>query len=54
MPEDAPDTLGGFTLTDRIGKGGMGEVWRAERLISAGNVRRRAAVKVIPELTHSA
>lgn len=39
-------TLGGFTLVDRIGAGGMGEVWRAER-IGPGNVRRRAAVKRI-------
>jgi hypothetical protein len=38
--------LGDWVLIERIGKGGMGEVWRAER-VGAGNVRRRAAVKRI-------
>ena len=43
--EDGPaDTIRGYTLTRRIGSGGMGHVWEAEQLEP---VRRRVAVKII-------
>ncbi len=49
MADPTPVTLGGYTLVELIGRGGMGEVWRAER-VGAGGVRRRAAVKrILPQ-----
>src|SRR5207253_2394650 len=54
MADPAPTTLGGYELLERIGAGGMGEVWRAER-VGAGSVRRRVAVKrILPEYQRDA
>jgi len=42
--------LGGYRLVERLGAGGMGEVWRAERHLLA----RPAAIKlVLPEFAHT-
>ena len=40
----AGDTVGEFTLREKIGSGGMGEVWRAEQLVP---IRRTVAVKFV-------
>src|SRR5687767_13519910 len=41
----AGQTIGAYTLTSLIGRGGMGTVWLAER--SDGRFRGRAAVKLL-------
>src|SRR5437868_2639304 len=41
---DAPTTVGPYRLLQRIGQGGMGEVWLAEQ---TSPVRRQVAFKVI-------
>jgi len=47
--QDAPDNtglvFGGWTLTEKIGQGGMGEVWRAVR--SDGMFQGTAAIKLL-------
>ncbi|HEX2412243.1 MAG TPA: serine/threonine-protein kinase [Solirubrobacteraceae bacterium] len=55
MAEDSDDprlgsVIAGYRIEERIGRGGMGVVYRAEHL----NLRRRAAVKIIaPDLAES-
>ena len=55
MPDTKDDprvgtVIAGYRIEDRIGRGGMGVVYRAEHL----NLRRRAAVKIIaPDLAES-
>ena len=41
---DAPRSIGPYTLLERIGEGGMGQVWLAEQSVP---VRRRVALKLI-------
>jgi hypothetical protein len=41
---DVPTTIGPYTVLERIGKGGMGEVYLAEQRVP---MRRRVAVKLI-------
>ena len=45
MPLQAGTTLGPYTVTDKIGEGGMGEVWQARDT----KLDRDVALKVLPE-----
>jgi serine/threonine-protein kinase len=48
--QERAEEIGSYTLTSLIGKGGMGEVWRAKHR----SLAREAAVKLIrPEMLHS-
>ncbi|MEO8368631.1 MAG: serine/threonine-protein kinase [Candidatus Solibacter sp.] len=50
LQQQRAEDMGSYTLTDRIGRGGMGEVWRARHKTLA----RDAAIKVIrPEILQS-
>lgn len=42
--EDMPQRVGAYRITERIGKGGMGTVWRGER---SGDFEHVAAIKII-------
>ena len=45
MPPSPGDQLGPYTVTDKIGEGGMGEVYRA----TDTNLKRDVAIKFLPE-----
>jgi serine/threonine-protein kinase len=50
MQQQRAEDIGSYLLTSQIGKGGMGEVWRAKHKMLA----RDAAIKLIrPEVLHS-
>ena len=47
-PEPAPPPEAGpWRLSERVGRGGMGEVWRADRPIGDDGLRQTAAVKLV-------
>ena len=46
-PEAAPPEAGPWRLSERVGRGGMGEVWRADRPIGDDGLRQTAAVKLV-------
>ena len=46
-PEAAPPEAGPWRLAERVGRGGMGEVWRADRPIGDDGLRQTAAVKLV-------
>lgn len=43
-PPPSPPAIGSYTLLQRVGEGGMGEVWLAQQ---TGPVRRQVAIKVV-------
>ncbi len=45
MSPSPGDQLGPYTITDKIGEGGMGEVYRA----TDNNLKRDVAIKFLPE-----
>ena len=45
MPLEPGTTLGSYTVTAKIGQGGMGEVWQARDT----KLDRDVALKVLPE-----
>src|SRR5262249_46504744 len=50
LRQQRDEDIGSYILTTRIGKGGMGEVWRAKHR----SLARDAAIKLIrPEVLHS-
>ena len=51
MPTSAGKRVGAYRLLERIGSGGMGEVWRGER--ADGEFEQRVAVKLIRPLLDS-
>ncbi len=50
MPLSPDTTLGSYTILSLLGKGGMGEVWRARD----STLDRDVAIKVLPETLASA
>lgn len=50
LPQPAPPRLEGYRLLERIGHGGMGRVWLAERAVD--DVRQRVAVKLMEPAGH--